>query len=118
MRIVKHDSTNKNAGRRTSFWMVIDTRSRFECGSVQMKCASVRRTLFKPLSFLRHMESSSEDSGRASVHVCGGDRKRSQFRQKDTDAGVEQMSGPYAPSMKLNPTLLRDALCNIYTAAS
>lgn len=43
---------------RTSFWMVRDTRSRLECGSVQMKCASVKRTLDRPLSFLRQMERS------------------------------------------------------------
>jgi hypothetical protein len=37
------------------------------------------------------MESSSGDSGRASVHVCGGDKKRSQFRQNDTEAGEKNI---------------------------
>jgi len=54
-----------------------------------MKCASVSRTLFNPLSLLRHIASSSWDSGRAKVHACGGDKKRSQFLQNDTDAGRE-----------------------------
>lgn len=76
----------ENLGGRASFWIVSDTRSRFEWGSVQMKCASVNRTLFRPLSFLRQMESSSEDSGFASIHASGGERKRSQFLQNDTDA--------------------------------
>ena len=51
-----------------------------------MKCASVSRTLLSPFSFLRQMERSSEDSSRAIVHVSGGERKRSQFRQNDTEA--------------------------------
>lgn len=94
--------------------MVIDTRSRFECGSVQMKWASVRRTLFRPLSFLRHMDSSSDDSGRARVHVCGGDRKRSQFRQNDTDAG--RCNQKHGCIYSTEQTLLRDAFRDIYAA--
>jgi hypothetical protein len=35
---------------------------------------------------LRHIASSSWDSGRANVHACGGDRNLSQFRQYETDA--------------------------------
>ena len=54
---------------------------RFECGSVQMNPASISRTLFNPLSFLRHIANSSLDSGSAIVHVCGGERNRSQLRQ-------------------------------------
>lgn len=69
--------------------MVSDTRNLLECGSVQMKCASVSRTLLSPLSLLRHIASSSWDSGRAKIHACGGDKKRSQFLQNDTDAGRE-----------------------------
>ena len=65
--------------------MVIETRNRFECGSVQIKCASVNRTLFKPFSFFKQIASSSCDSGLAIVHVVGGDKNRSQFLQKDTD---------------------------------
>ena len=75
---------------RTSFWIVSETRSRFECGSVQMKCASVRRTLLRPLSFLRQMARSSWDSGRAIVQLDGGERNRSQFLQKETDARYSQ----------------------------
>ena len=51
-----------------------------------MKWASVNRTLFNPFSFFKQIERSSLDSGCASVHACGGDRKRSQLRQKDTEA--------------------------------
>lgn len=51
-----------------------------------MKCASVIRTLLRPLSFFRHITRSSCDSGRASVQVAGGERNRSQLRQKDTEA--------------------------------
>jgi hypothetical protein len=66
--------------------MVIDTRNRFECGSVQIKCASVNRTLFSPFNFFKQIASSSCDSGLAIVHVVGGDKNRSQFRQKETEA--------------------------------
>ena len=65
--------------------MVIETRNRFEWGSVQIKCASVNRTLFNPFSFFKQIASSSCDSGLAIVHVKGGDKNRSQFLQKDTD---------------------------------
>lgn len=71
---------------RTSFWIVSETRNRFECGSVQMKCASVRRTLFRPLSFLRHIARSSCDSGLAITQLAGGDRNRSQLRQNEMEA--------------------------------
>lgn len=73
---------------RTSFWMVRETLRRFEWGSVQMKCASVRRTLLRPLSFLRQSARSSWDSGWAIIQLEGGDRKRSQFRQNDMDADI------------------------------
>ena len=72
--------------QRTSFWIVSDTRNRFEWGSVQIKCASVSRTRFNPLSFFRQIARSSWDSGRAIIHCVGGARNRSQFRQYDTDA--------------------------------
>ena len=51
-----------------------------------MKWASVNRTLFRPFSFFKQIANSSEDSGLARIHDCGGDRNRSQFRQNDTDA--------------------------------
>jgi hypothetical protein len=51
-----------------------------------MKWASVNRTLFRPFSFFKQIANSSDDSGFARVHDCGGDRNRSQFRQNDTDA--------------------------------
>lgn len=51
-----------------------------------MKWASVNRTLFNPFSFFKQIERSSLDSGCASAHACGGERKRSQLRQKDTEA--------------------------------
>jgi len=54
-----------------------------------MKWASVNRTLFRPFSFFKQIANSSEDSGLARVHDCGGDRNRSQFRQNDTDAKVK-----------------------------
>jgi hypothetical protein len=53
-----------------------------------MKWASVNRTLLSPLNFLRHIDRSSDDSGRASVQDCGGDKNLSQFRQNETDAGA------------------------------
>lgn len=65
--------------------MVIDTRNRFECGSVQIKCASVNRTLFNPFNFFKQIASNSCDSGLAIVHVKGGDKNRSQFLQNETD---------------------------------
>ena len=63
---------------RTSFWMVSFTLMRFECGSVQTKPASMRRTLVRPLSFLRHSESSWLDSSWHTSHWFGGCRYRSQ----------------------------------------
>jgi hypothetical protein len=69
----------------------MDTLSLFECGSVQMKCASVNRILFSPLSFFKQSARSSADSGLASIHVAGGERNRSQFLQKDTDATVRKI---------------------------
>lgn len=70
----------------TSFCIVSETRSRLEWGSVQIKWASVKRTLFSPLSFLRQIASSSEDSGRAKTHELGGDKNLSQFLQNETEA--------------------------------
>lgn len=55
-------------GVRTSFWIVNLTRNRFECGSVQMKPASMSRTLERPLSFRRQIASSSRDSSSQRVH--------------------------------------------------
>lgn len=78
---------------RTSFWIVSETRNRFEWGSVQMKCASVSRTLFRPFNFLRQIARSSWDSGRAIVHDDGGERNRSQFLQYDTEAALHQYQG-------------------------
>lgn len=83
----------------------MDTLNRFECGSVQMKCASVNRTLFSPFSFFRQIDSSSADSGFASVHDVGGARKRSQLRQNDTEAAgsllksTPQDNHGYAPCL-------------------
>jgi hypothetical protein len=58
-----------------------------------MKWASVRRTLLSPLSRFKHSAKSSCDSARAGAHAEGGDKKRSQFRQNETDAGwVRQRS--------------------------
>lgn len=99
--------------KRTSFWIVRETLSLFECGSVQMKWASVNRTLLSPFSLLRHMESSSDDSSCASVHVWGGERNRSQFRQKDTDAYSENLWESSNIRIILSPTLLWDAFCDI-----
>ena len=58
-----------------------------------MKWASVNRTLFNPFSFFKQIERSSLDSGCATVHACGGERKRSQLRQKDTEARTALGSG-------------------------
>ena len=69
----------------TSFCMVNFTLMRFEWGSVQINPASTKRTLLSPLSFFKQMASSSRLSGCAMVHCAGGDRNRSQFRQKDTE---------------------------------
>ncbi len=96
----------------TSFWIVSETRSRFECGSVQMKCASVNRTLLRPLSFFRQMARSSCDSGRASDHEVGGERKRSQFLQNETDA-VWSSNQIFRTMFQEKGTLLRDALRNV-----
>ena len=65
--------------------MARETRNRFECGSVQIKCASVNRTLFRPFNFFKQIASNSCDSGLAIVHDEGGDKNRSQFLQKDTE---------------------------------
>jgi hypothetical protein len=97
--------------------MVSDTRNLFECGSVQIKCASVSRTLFSPFSFLRHIASSSWDSGRASCHACGGDRNRSQFLQNETDA-INRIRnlGSFKESGRSANTLLRNSFCYINPA--
>lgn len=63
---------------RTSFWMVNLTRNRFECGSVQMNPASMRRTLLSPLSLRRQMARSSRDSMSQMTHCVGGARYREQ----------------------------------------
>ena len=60
-----------------------------------MKWASVNRTLFNPFSFFKQIERSSLDSGCASVHACGGERKRSQLRQNDTEARTALGCGFY-----------------------
>jgi hypothetical protein len=67
---------------RTSFWIVSLTKILFECGSVHMNPASISFTLLSPFSFLRQMASNCRLSGSAIVHVLGGDKKRSQLRQK------------------------------------
>lgn len=51
-----------------------------------MKEASIKRTLFRPLSFFRQMASSSRLSSCAGTQEMGGLRYRSQFRQKLTVA--------------------------------
>jgi len=61
-----------------------------------MKWASVNLTLFNPFSFFRHIESNSADSGFACTQACGGDKKRSQFRQNETDA----VEGPFKLRIK------------------
>ena len=99
----------------TSFWMVNETRNRLECGSVQMKWASVNRTLFRPFNFFRHIARSSWDSGLARVHACGGERNRSQFRQNETDA-IDHTANhrQINPNWKHNwHTLLRNSFCYI-----
>jgi hypothetical protein len=92
--------------------MVSDTRNLFECGSVQIKCASVSRTLLSPFSFLRHIASSSWDSGRASCHACGGDRNRSQFLQNETDA-IDHIRILGSFKERSAYTLLRNSFCYI-----
>lgn len=52
--------------------MVIFTLTRREWGSVQMKLASMIRTLDNPFSFLRHKASNSLDSGAALIQLLGG----------------------------------------------
>jgi hypothetical protein len=52
--------------------MVILTFIRLECGSVQIKLASMIRTFDKPLNFRRHRASSSRDSSAAVSQVFGG----------------------------------------------
>ena len=110
---IPHKRSN-TAHERTSFWIVIDTRSLFECGSVQMKWASVNRTLFSPLSFFRQIERSSADSGRASVHVCGGERNRSQFRQNDTEARAPNQPYDWVQT-KGSDTLFGDSFRDVDT---
>ena len=67
-------SVGTSNARRTSFWTVSLTRRRFECGSVQMKPASINRTSLRPLSRRRQIASSSRDSSSAGSQFCGGDR--------------------------------------------
>ena len=47
-----------------------------------MKLASIIRTRFNPLNFLRHRARSSLDSGAATTQLVGGRSHRSQSRQK------------------------------------
>lgn len=66
----------------TSCCTVILTFTLFECGSVQMKLASMILTLVSPLSRLRHSASSSLLSSAAETQWLGGCSHRSQPRQK------------------------------------
>lgn len=100
---------------RTSFCTVMETLSLLEWGSVQMKWASVRRTLFSPLSFLRQIARSCEDSGAAIIHCCGGERNRSQLRQNDTDATSPCQRERGADRPMNARTLLRDPLSYVHT---
>lgn len=54
-----------------------------------MKPASTKRTRLRPLSFFKQIASNSLDSGWAIVQVAGGERNRSQLRQKLTEAREE-----------------------------
>lgn len=65
-----------------SAWMVIFILIRFECGSVQMKLASMILDLFRPLNFRKHSASSSRDSGAAVIHCAGGECHLSQSLQQ------------------------------------
>lgn len=78
-----------------------------------MKWASVRRTLLSPLSRFKHSARSSCDSGRTSAHAEGGDKKRSQLRQNETDAGVGPSVIGLGETPRRGRTLFRDALCDI-----
>lgn len=86
---------------------------RFEWGSVQMKPASIRRTLLRPLSFLRQMARSSRDSGSAIVHVWGGEKKRSQFLQKESVPVRCTMSICTASAARRECTLFWDSFRDI-----
>ncbi len=52
----------------TSFWTVILTLSLLECGSVQMKLASIILTLFNPFTCLRQSARSCGDSNAHATH--------------------------------------------------
>ena len=93
----------------------MDTLNRFECGSVQMKCASVSRTLFSPFSLRKHIDSNSDDSGLAIVQFCGGLMKRSQFLRKATDAGHRTDLSERSAGEISDRTLLGYALSDIDT---
>lgn len=60
--------------------MVIFTLMRRECGSVQIKLASVILTFESPRSLRRHNASSSLDSGAAVIQWAGGCSHLSQSR--------------------------------------
>jgi hypothetical protein len=77
--LVTHDHRTKTYSCTESI-TVNFTLTRLECGSVQTKLASTRRTLFNPASFFRHNASNSRDSGAAAVQLLGGKSQRSQSR--------------------------------------
>lgn len=66
----------------TSCCTVILTLTRFECGSVQMKLASMILTFVSPLNRLKHNANSSLLSSAAETQWLGGCSHRSQPRQK------------------------------------
>ena len=53
---------------------VIYVLTYLECGSVQIKAASISLTLLRPLSFFKQTDRSSLDSRAAVTHVSGGCR--------------------------------------------
>ena len=72
------------------------------------------RTFAKPFNFFKQIASSSDDSGLASVHALGGERKRSQFLQKATDARTEWKLDPRVAQLPYTRrTLLWDSLRDI-----
>lgn len=66
----------------TSCCTVILTLTLFECGSVQMKLASMILTFVSPLNRLKHNANSSLLSSAAETQWLGGCSHRSQPRQK------------------------------------
>lgn len=84
---------------RTSFCIVNFTFMRLECGSVQIKLASMRRTLLRPFSFFKQRARSSRDSGLAITHAAGGEANFSQFLQKDRLASRDQPSSQHTGNL-------------------